>query len=80
MTHVSLELAQSIDPGLDAKTLEVLEPAGAVARKGSEGSTGPASVEKQLKTLTDQAAELAKRAAKTPRLISLFSTLKEASL
>jgi argininosuccinate lyase len=80
MAGVSLELAASVDPALDAKTLEVLEPSGAIARKRSEGSTGPESVEKQLKALTDQSTELLRRASKIPRLAQLMANLKEVTL
>jgi len=80
MAGVPLELAQSVDPSLDAKTLAVLEPLGAIARKGSEGSTGPKSVEKQLASLLEQSSGLARKAAKTPRLATVFTTLREASL
>ncbi len=80
LRQVSLALAQTVDPALDETLLSVLEPAGAVARKASEGSTGPAAVEKQLATLTEQSQALSARAAKTPSLNALFTTLKEASL
>ena len=80
MRTVPLELAQSVDPALDAKTLEVLEPRGAIERKRSEGSTGPASVEKQLNSLLEQSSALSARAASAPRLTTLFEALKEATL
>ncbi len=80
MSQVPLELAQSVDPSLDAKTLEVLEPVGAIGRKRSEGSTGPESVARQLTALTDQTRQFSERATRTPRLSQLFTRLKEASL
>ncbi len=80
MTQVPLELAQSVDASLDAKMLEVLEPAGAISRKRSEGSTGPESVDRQLTELTNQTRQWAERAAQTPRLSQLFTRLKEATL
>jgi argininosuccinate lyase len=80
LAGVPLAIAQSVDAALDATTLGVLEPTGAVARKVSEGSTGPASVEKQLVALLDQSTAFSARAEKTPRLTQLFTSLKEASL
>jgi argininosuccinate lyase len=80
LRQASLELAQSVDPALDLETLSVLEPAGAVARKLSAGSTGPAAVEATLKALEAQAAALAQRGASVPRLETLFTTLKGAEL
>jgi argininosuccinate lyase len=80
LQKVPLELALSVDPALDAETLKVLEPAGAVARKLSAGSTGPAAVEATLKELESQALTLSRRAASVPRLAALFNTLKEAGL
>ena len=80
MSRVPLELAQSVDASLDAKTLEVLEPVGAIGRKRSEGSTGPEPVARQLTALTHQTLQWSERAAKTPRLSQLFTRLKEATL
>lgn len=80
MRGVPLELAQEIDLAFDAQTLAVLEPEGAVARKDSEGGTGPASVAAQLTALIEQSTALAQKADTVPRLTWLFSTLKEASL
>ncbi|MFO0598058.1 MAG: argininosuccinate lyase [Myxococcaceae bacterium] len=71
----TVELAQSVDPAFDAGVLSVLEPAGAVARKASAGSTGPAAVEATLATLEAEAHRLAKVAAKTPRLNELLTAL-----
>lgn len=76
----SVELAQSIHPGLDATALAVLEPTLAVAHKLSVGSTGPASVEAQLVQLENQAHELGRKSEKVPRLDELFLTLKGADL
>ena len=80
LRQASVELAQSIDPSLDAATLLVLEPAGAVARKLSAGSTGPAAVEATLSALETQAKVLAEKSAKVPRLAQLFSALQAAEL
>jgi argininosuccinate lyase len=80
LRQASLELAQSVDPALDLEALSVLEPAGAVARKLSAGSTGPAAVEATLKALEAQAAALAQRGASVPRLSTLFTSLKGAEL
>jgi argininosuccinate lyase len=76
----SVELAQSVDLAFDASVLSVLEPAGAVARKASAGSTGPAAVEATLVTLEQQAHELGARATGVPRLASLFKALESASV
>lgn len=78
LRSVSLELAQSVDAMFDAQVLSVLEPAGAVARKASAGSTGPVAVEATLKTLEAEARALAARASSVPRLASLFSALERA--
>lgn len=74
----TVELAQSVDPAFDASVLSVLEPAGAVARKASAGSTGPDAVEATLRTLETEAKALAAHAAKVPRLAALFQTLTTA--
>jgi len=73
-------LAQAIEPLLDAAALSVLEPAGAVARKASAGSTGPSAVEATLAELSRQSERLAQRAQKTPRISQLFLALKETAL
>jgi argininosuccinate lyase len=80
MTKATPELGASIDPALDAQTLSVLEASGAVARKQSAGSTGPASVDRQLEQLESAARSLAERATSVPRLEALFGSLQEASL
>jgi argininosuccinate lyase len=78
LSKASVELAKSIDPAIDAEALSVLEPAGAVSRKRSAGSTGPAPVEAQLTALSEQAAGLARKASAVPRLNSLFEQLSVA--
>lgn len=80
LRQATVELAQGIDPALDAATLAVLEPAGAVARKASAGSTGPEAVEATLRALETQARALADRATSVPRLEQLFAGLKAAAL
>ncbi|MBL9038151.1 MAG: argininosuccinate lyase [Archangium sp.] len=80
LTKAPLELAQSIDAALDAQTLAVLEPTGAIARKRSEGSTGPESVDRQLVALTERSTAISARAGTVPTLDSLFTSLKEAVL
>jgi argininosuccinate lyase len=74
------ELAQSIDVLLDAAALAVLEPAGAVARKASAGSTGPAAVDATLAELSRQNEALAQKALGIPRISRLFLALKETAL
>ncbi len=76
----TLELAQSVDAAYDASILSVLEPAGAVARKASAGSTGPAAVDATLASLTTQAGELAAKATKVPKLGDLFAKLQAATV
>src|SRR5690606_26160831 len=44
LREVPLSLARSVDAAYDEQVLSVLEPSGAVARKASAGSTGPAAV------------------------------------
>lgn len=80
LAQATAELGQSVDPALDAEVLKSLDAAGAVARKQSEGSTGPQAMRAQLESLTAQAQSLTARAAKVPALASLFHTLKEAPL
>jgi argininosuccinate lyase len=76
----SVEFAQAVDPALDAATLSVLEPTGAIARKQSAGGTGPEAVEASLREIQKQAEALTVRAGDVPRLAQLFTTLKEAEL
>jgi argininosuccinate lyase len=80
LRQATVEMAQGIDASLDAATLAVLEPAGAVARKASAGSTGPAAVEATLVQLETQAKELAAKGAKVPRLKQLFASLQTESI
>ncbi|MCA2980932.1 MAG: argininosuccinate lyase [Myxococcaceae bacterium] len=80
LTKATAELARSIDPAIDADALSVLEPAGAVARKRSAGSTGPQAVEAQLAALTSQAGALATKAAAVPSLLVLFEQLSKAAI
>lgn len=80
LTKASVALAQSIDPAIDADALSVLEASGAVARKQSAGSTGPASVEAQLASLSSQAKAVADKAKGVPRFATLFEQLSTASL
>ena len=80
LSQATVELARSVDPSLDAEALRSLDAAGAVARKESQGGTGPVSVDRQLALLAQQSSTLAARAARVPRLDALFATLKEAPL
>jgi argininosuccinate lyase len=80
LRSATLELAQSVDPAYDASILSVLEPSGAVARKASAGSTGPAAVEASLSIIETQAKVLAERAAQVPKLTTLFTELERATL
>ncbi|MCU0695196.1 MAG: argininosuccinate lyase [Myxococcaceae bacterium] len=80
LTKATVELAKSIDPAIDADALSVLEPAGAVARKLSAGSTGPKAVEVQLSALSSQAGARATKAAAVPSLPSLFEQLSVAAI
>ena len=80
LSQASLELAKSIDPHLDEKTLKVLDARQAVAHKKSQGSTGPEAVARQLEALSAEAKALAQSVAATPRLDTLFARIKEASL
>lgn len=80
LSKASVELARSIDPAIDADALSVLEASGAVARKQSAGSTGPAAVEAQLATLTEQSLALGARALTVPRFGGLFEQLAVAPI
>jgi argininosuccinate lyase len=76
MTALSVEVAQDIDERLDAESLSVLEPRGAVARKKSEGSTGPESVAQQLSKLRETVDALRARSQKVATLPHLFESLQ----
>jgi argininosuccinate lyase len=80
LSKASVELAKSIDPAIDAEALSVLEASGAVARKQSAGSTGPASVQAQLVALSTQANALAEKSKSVPRFGALFEQLSVAPL
>ncbi|MBL8935498.1 MAG: argininosuccinate lyase [Archangium sp.] len=80
LSKVSVELAKSIDPAIDADVLSVLEASGAVARKLSAGSTGPASVKAQLEALSAQAKALGDKAKSVPRFGQLFESIAASSL
>jgi len=80
LREATVAFAQAVDPALDAATLSVLEPAGAISRKLSAGGTGPAAVEASLSELEKQAQVLFERARAVPRLADLFTTLKEYEL
>lgn len=80
LSKASVELARSIDPAIDAEALAVLEASGAVARKQSAGSTGPASVKAQLEALSTQARALAEKSKAVPRFGALFEQLSVAPL
>ncbi|MFL5321768.1 MAG: argininosuccinate lyase [Myxococcaceae bacterium] len=80
LEQVTLSLAQSVDSAFDEAVLEVARVEGSVARKVSAGSTGPASIDAQLKALKHAVAQAEEGLRSVPRLSSLFETLKEASL
>ncbi len=80
LSKASVELAKSIDPAIDADVLSVLEASGAVARKQSAGSTGPASVKAQLEALSSQAKALGDKAKSVPRFGQLFESIAAPSL
>ncbi len=80
LSKASVELAKSIDPAMDADALSVLEPAGAVARKRSAGSTGPESVAAQLNHLAEQSRAIATRAKSMPTLAQLFERVSASAL
>ncbi len=80
LSKASVELAKSIDPAMDADALSVLEPAGAVARKRSAGSTGPESVAAQLNHLAEQSRAIATRAKSMPTLAQLFERVSASPL
>ncbi len=77
---VTPELAAEVDPAFDATALDAARVAGSVARKRSEGGTGPASIEAQLDALRGVAADAIARAAAVPRLDALLRSLEEAPL
>jgi argininosuccinate lyase len=80
LARVTLELAQAVDPRLDAEVLRSADPRRSVERKANAGGTGPASVEKQILELKSHAARARAMADAIPRLEALFHSLQEAAL
>jgi len=80
LADATVELARDVDPRLDASVLAAARPLDSVGRKISAGSTGPASVEKQITQLRAHAVRARETAAKVPRLTALFERLKDAAL
>jgi len=77
---VTPELAAEVDPAFDAAALDSARIAGSVARKRSEGGTGPASIEAQLEAARGVAADAIARASAVPTLDALLRSLEEAPL
>jgi argininosuccinate lyase len=76
----TVELAREVDPRFDAQVLEAANPLSSVGRKVSAGSTGPASVQRQIAELR-RCAEVAREQARAvPRLQELFRDIQEATL
>jgi argininosuccinate lyase len=80
LAQATLELAQAVDPALDAPALQALEASAAVARKESEGGTGPRSVEAQLARLSADARDVTAQVGKVPGRQALFAALAVAEL
>ena len=80
LAKVTLEMAQAVDPALDADVLRAADPFNAVAAKKSLGGTAPEAVRAQLGALRDAAAKTEKDAAGIPRLASLFQSLATQAL
>jgi len=80
LAHVTLEMAQAIDPRLDEQVLSAARIRGAVARKTSPGGTGPDSVREQLEALREVVSRTSVRTQAIPRLATLFAQLREAHL
>lgn len=74
------QLAREVDPCFDAEVLAAASVEGSVARKVSAGSTGPASVAKQLEVLRAAGAEAKVRASRVPRLSQLVASLRAETL
>jgi argininosuccinate lyase len=77
LARVTAEQAREVNPAFDAEVLKCLDPLTSVDRKVSAGSPGPASVAAQIASLRDAARSAKERAARVPRLETLFQSLKE---
>jgi argininosuccinate lyase len=71
LSGIDPAIATKIHAGLDAKALEALDPATAVAAKESFGGTGPKSVRAQIDTLRDSGEMYIASASEVPTLASI---------
>jgi len=76
LAQVTLEQAQAVSPAFDRDVLACANPLSSIGRKLSVGSTGPAAVDAQIGSVREAATAAAARAAKVPRLATLFDALK----
>jgi len=76
LAQVTLADAQAVDPAFDRDVLACANPLSSIGRKLSVGSTGPAAVDAQIGSVREAALVAAARAAKVPRLATLFDALK----
>jgi argininosuccinate lyase len=77
LAKVTLTMAQAVNPAFDADVLACADPLGSMGRKSSIGSTGPVAVDAQIAAVREAARSASARAAKVPRLASLFENLKK---
>ena len=75
LSGIDPAIATKIHPGLDAKALEALDPAHAVAAKESFGGTGPKTVQAQLDTLRANGEMFIASATEVPTLASIAETI-----
>lgn len=80
LSQASPDLARRVDERLTPEVLAAATARAAVAGNVSVGGTGPASVKAQLERLQALAQEAREKAAKVPRLASLFVSVLEAPL
>ena len=78
LSKAPLALAQGIDPRFTAGILGTADARASVSRKKNAGGTGPESIDAQIAWLAQRAEAARARAAKVPRLESLFATVREA--
>ena len=80
LSRAPLPLAREIDPRFTPEVLRAADAASSVSRKKNAGGTGPESIDAQIAWLSTAAQTAASAAAGIPRLGTLLSDLKEATL
>ncbi len=73
-------MALEVDAAFDQATIDAARVAGSVARKRTEGGTGPASIDAQIEAARGVAEVAIARASALPTLDALLRSLEEAPL